>query len=54
MNGQGQPIRDNAAKLSTFIGTTVKKLVPITIESWKHVSDDDKDQIWKDVGVSNY
>lgn len=50
-NNLGQPKGDNVAKLSTYIGAVTKRIVPITIENWKLVSDEDLDHIWDDVVV---
>jgi len=52
LNAQRQPFGKNAAKLSTYIGSTVKSTVPITIDDWTCVPEEDLEHIWDTVTVS--
>ncbi|BBG99407.1 transposable element gene [Prunus dulcis] len=44
-----QPFRDNAARFSSFLGITARELVPITLKSWKDMSDNFINQIWEHI-----
>ncbi|KAA0038005.1 uncharacterized protein E6C27_scaffold36G001940 [Cucumis melo var. makuwa] len=46
-NEPGQPIRESATKLKSFIGTTVWVHVPISYQSWKDVPTELKDKIYE-------
>lgn len=54
LNSKKQPVGPNRSKLATYIGTTVKKWVPIIVDNWKLVCEDEKNAIWDDVTVSYY
>lgn len=51
-NKRGVPIGEEAKKLTTFEGMVARTMVPITYETWRHVSVEKKEQIWQYVLVS--
>ncbi|CAA2958051.1 Hypothetical predicted protein [Olea europaea subsp. europaea] len=48
-NEKGQPICKGSTKLSSFIGTTTRELIPITWKIWKDISKNFLDGIWEHV-----
>ncbi|CAA2983782.1 Hypothetical predicted protein [Olea europaea subsp. europaea] len=48
-NERGQPICKGSNKLSSFIGTTTRELIPITWKNWKDMSKEFPDDIWEHV-----
>ncbi|CAB4278338.1 unnamed protein product [Prunus armeniaca] len=49
LNLADQPFRDNAARFSSFLGITARELVPITLKSWKDMSENFINQTWEHV-----
>ncbi|CAN6477789.1 unnamed protein product [Victoria cruziana] len=51
VNKYGQPIGDNAPKLTTYIGTLARnpRVTPLTCYKWKDLSDVCKDDVWRRV-----
>ncbi|KAH0987637.1 hypothetical protein GBA52_014814 [Prunus armeniaca] len=49
LNLANQPFRDNAARFSSFLGITARELVPITLKSWKDMSENFINQTWEHV-----
>jgi hypothetical protein len=50
-NERGQPICKGSNKLSSFLGTTTRELIPITWKNWKDISENFLDDIWEHVQV---
>ncbi|KAL5846313.1 hypothetical protein ACOSQ3_009837 [Xanthoceras sorbifolium] len=50
----GQPVGDNSIPLSTFCGTLVCQLIPITYKSWPEVSEILKNSVWETTKVRNF
>ncbi|XP_040369373.1 uncharacterized protein LOC112198394 isoform X1 [Rosa chinensis] len=51
-NERGQPIGQNAALFSSFIGASARELIPMTAATWKDLSATFKDQIWIHITTS--
>ena len=49
----GDPVGPGSVKLASYVGTLVREHVPITIETWKDVSQDMKTVLWKSVQVNS-
>lgn len=47
-----QPIGQASIGMSSFLGPLVREIVPITIDSWKHVPQETKDILWACVKVT--
>ena len=45
-NEIGQVVGDNSIKLSSYIGSLVKKMVHITLNSWHKVDEDLRKRLW--------
>ncbi|KAK1563466.1 hypothetical protein Q3G72_011431 [Acer saccharum] len=45
-NTRGQPFGENAAKFSSFLSATSRELVPVTLNKWKDLSQDFRNQLW--------
>lgn len=45
-NEIGQAVDDNSIKLSSYIGSLVKQMVPITLNSWHEVDEDLRKRLW--------
>lgn len=41
-----QAVGDNSIKLSSYIGSLVKQMVPITLNSWHKVDEDLRKRLW--------
>ena len=54
INDAGQPIGENAYKLSSFLGTLARNgaYAPINYEDWRLMPENYKERIWKIVEVS--
>ncbi|KAL2494662.1 Hydroxyphenylpyruvate reductase [Forsythia ovata] len=50
-NERGQPICKGSNKLSSFLGTTARELIPITKKNWKDFNENFLDDIWEHVQV---
>ncbi|CAH1440586.1 unnamed protein product [Lactuca virosa] len=49
---KGVPIGEEAKKLATFEGMVARTMVPITYETWRHVTEETKEDIWQYVLMS--
>lgn len=45
-NEIGQAVGDNSIKLSSYIGSLVKQMVPITLNSWHEADEDLRKRLW--------
>lgn len=50
-NYSGQPYRGDVAKFASFLGTTARELLPVTLENWKDLSQEFRNQIWEHITV---
>lgn len=51
-NSTGQLIEPNASELTSYIGSVVRREVPITCDNWRDKKlDDTKDKIWREIQV---
>ncbi|XP_059655560.1 uncharacterized protein LOC132302665 isoform X2 [Cornus florida] len=48
-NERGQPIGEFAAKFTSCLGILVRDLVPVTLDKWKDLSEDIKEQLWASI-----
>ncbi|TYK28558.1 Plant transposase [Cucumis melo var. makuwa] len=44
--GYGQPIGETLVGLSSFLGTLVREVVPVNVETWKKISTRQKEILW--------
>jgi ABC-type sulfate transport system substrate-binding protein len=47
----GVPIGDNASKFVNYFALLVRERVPCTIQNWKKVNVELKNEFWKDIKV---
>ena len=52
-NGQAEPIGDGSVKLSSYLGPLVRECVPVTLDNWKHLSEELKTVLWESIQVRN-
>ena len=52
-NGYGQPIGETSVGLSSFLGTLVREVVPVNVETWKKISTRQKEILWHSIQVCN-
>ncbi|KAA0032201.1 Plant transposase [Cucumis melo var. makuwa] len=48
-NGYGQPIGETSVGLSSFLGTLVREVVPVNVETWKKISTRQKEILWHSI-----
>lgn len=48
----GEPYGPGSVKLSSYLGPLVRENVPVTLESWKKLTEDMKTVLWKSVQVT--
>ncbi|XP_056862991.1 uncharacterized protein LOC130510571 [Raphanus sativus] len=48
-NSLGEPYGEGSVKLSSYLGPLVREHVPVTLESWKKLTDEVKTMLWKSV-----
>ena len=53
-NEFGQPIGKNSINFSSTVGVLVRQNVPITISTWRKVSDKIKEELWILILVCNF
>ena len=54
LNEKNRPKGPTAKPFSSYLGTVARNRVDITINEWKHVNDDVKQQCWLDVYVCTF
>lgn len=50
-NRLAEPIGDGSVKLSSYLGPLVRKCVPVTLDGWKHLSNELKVVLWESIQV---
>lgn len=48
----GEPYGPGSVKLSSYLGPLVREHIPVTLESWKKLTEDVKTVLWKSVQVT--
>lgn len=51
-NEYGQPIGETSVGLASFLGSLVREVVPVNIETWKKLSTRHKEVLWHSIQVS--
>ena len=54
LNAKNRPIGRTAKPFASYLGAVVRNRLDITINEWKHIDDDVKQQCWLDVLVCTY
>lgn len=48
-NGEGEPVGDGSIKLSSYLGLLVREHVSVTVDNWKHLSNELKVILWESI-----